>query len=161
MSGSESEGRNPLVPRPTESSPSSCVPEDRADSELVQQRRARGWVEEPDGRQEAVGRCDHERHALARAGDEQPPAALAADGDAAGYRFERLVATHLLLVAASPLVDALRASPKPLALLNLTALVFFGFFCKHSSIISLRVCVKNLQMWVLCSPSRMDVSIIF
>ena len=90
MSGSGSEGRNPLVPRPTESSPSSCVPEDGADSELVQQRRARGWVEEPDGRQEAVGRCDHE----------QPPAALAADGDAAGYRFERLVATHLLLVAA-------------------------------------------------------------
>jgi len=85
MSGSGSEGRNPLVPRPTESSPSSCVPEDRADSELVQQRRARGWIEEPDGRQEAVGRCDHERHALARAGDEQPPAALAADGGAAGY----------------------------------------------------------------------------
>ena len=36
-------------------------------------------------RQEAVDRCGHKRYALARAGDAQPPAALAADGGAAGY----------------------------------------------------------------------------
>ncbi|PWZ52664.1 Protein ROOT PRIMORDIUM DEFECTIVE 1 [Zea mays] len=35
------------------------------------------------------------------------------------HAFERLAAAHLPLVAASPLVDALRASPEPLALPNL------------------------------------------
>ena len=35
------------------------------------------------------------------------------------YAFERLAAAHLLPVAVSPLVDALRASSEPLALPNL------------------------------------------